>query len=171
MDSNRFAALSLDDDKNNSSSKVTFTNIPKRGPMAYVPPQKRQRETDIPKNNFPSLVSNLPKSSAILSPSSTSISFAEKVKKDIPVIKSEPIKTPVEEPKLSPMKPSPYWSVKHQYQSYPSEYDNDDSYSGVDDLDSDVYGKTYNRYNSKKYYDNDDDESSGFEEEEDDHDY
>jgi hypothetical protein len=165
MSSNRFAALSLDDDKHTSSSKVTFTTIPKRGPMAYVPPQKRQRETTGPNNNFPSLVSNLPKPSSVQSPSIT-LSFADKVKKELPVAS---VKAPVEEPKLSPMKPSPYWNVKREYEPCSSEYENDDAYSGVDDLDSDVYGKTYNKYNSQNYYDNE--ESSEFEEEEDDHDY
>jgi hypothetical protein len=179
MNTNRFSALSIDDNESSTLSlpktKVPMAGIPKRVPMAYTPPHLRnqqQQQTQKPKTEFPSL--GLQRSS-IPSPTKPAITFAEKVKVEMP----KPIPNPNPKSELPSVEksivstPSPFWknSNKESFNRYSPEHEyEEDHYSG-EDLDHDVYGQTYNYSKSSKYTTYDEELSGESELEEDDNDY
>lgn len=167
---NRFSALSMDDDAPLSlpKTKVQMTGIPKRVPMAYIPPHLRsqqQQQQVKSKDEFPSLA--LQRSAP--SPVKPTLSFADKVKTELPK-QSLPRVSPIE-PKYSAVStPSPYWKSKQEsFSRYSPEHEYEEHNSG-EDLDHDVYGQTYSYSKSNSKY-NYDEASSGESDQEDDEDY
>jgi hypothetical protein len=174
---NRFSALSMEDESPSfPKTKVSVGQVPKRVPMAYIPPHLRGKQQTstaptIKKEEFPSLSS----ARTPTTPSPTKLSFAEKVRYQPELPKVEKKETNETEGfitlKVGERRTLPPTTTYSTYQSYStykstSEYE-DDNY---EDLDHDVYGQTYNNhYNKNNYddYDNDDNHSSELDQEDD----